>query len=245
MNRGERRVTQAAGEDVVEANHGHVLRHPDAGPGQRLEHPDGHLVVGGDDRVRKVLPGHGQQRLARFLAALHAVVALVETDELALRVGSQHVVQAEPPLAGVGRIRGPVHPEQPTSAVFADEVGDHGSRTGQVVRRHHVGGLLVRGAREDHHRNARGEPLDKGGGNDSLADQDPVCLAGERLQAGEPGIVGALQEGDQQRPFLIADPRLDTAQHLVVEQQVHVLDVVLLCRALHAHQADDVLAPTG
>jgi hypothetical protein len=44
---------------------------------------------------------------------------------------------------------------------------------------------------------------------------------------------------------VIADPRLDAAQHLVVEQQVHVLDVVLPCRALHTDQADDVLAAAG
>src|ERR1035441_361847 len=62
---------------------------------------------------------------------------------------------------------------------------------------------------------------------------------------GEAGIIGALQEGDEQRPVMIADPRLDAAQHLVVEQQVHVLDVVLPRRALHADQADDVLAAAG
>jgi len=44
---------------------------------------------------------------------------------------------------------------------------------------------------------------------------------------------------------MIANPRLDAAQHLVVEQQVHVLDVVLLRLALHAYQADDILAPAG
>jgi hypothetical protein len=129
--------------------------------------------------------------------------------------------------------------------VRPDEVGDHGGRAGQVVRRHHVDGLLMRGAREDHHRQAGGQPLDERGGHDPLADQDAVDLAGERLDPGVAGIVGALQEGDEQRPFLVPDPGFHAAQHLVVEQQVHVLDVVLLLVPLHADQADHVLAAPG
>ena len=39
--------------------------------------------------------------------------------------------------------------------------------------------------------------------------------------------------------------RLDAAQHLVVVQQAHVLDVEVLELALHAHQADHVLAAAG
>ena len=245
MNGGERGVAQAAGEDVVEADHGHVLRHPDAGPGQRLDHADGHLVVGGDDGIRQLGPGHGQQGLARLLAALDAVEALVEAGELALRVGAQHVVQAVAPLPGVRGIGWPVHPEQAPLAVIADEMGDHGGRAGQVVGRHHVDGLLVRGAREDHYGDTRGQALDEGGGDDPLTDQDAVDLAGERLDPGEAGVVRALQEGDEQRPVMVADPGLHPAQHLVVEQQVHVLDVVLLRLPLHADQADHVLAAAG
>ncbi len=44
---------------------------------------------------------------------------------------------------------------------------------------------------------------------------------------------------------MVTDPRLYSAQHLVVVEQAHILDVVLLCLALHAHQADDVLAAAG
>jgi hypothetical protein len=57
--------------------------------------------------------------------------------------------------------------------------------------------------------------------------------------------VRALQEGDEQRPVVVPDPGLHPAQHLVVEQQVHVLDVVLLLVPLHADQADHVLAAAG
>jgi len=47
------------------------------------------------------------------------------------------------------------------------------------------------------------------------------------------------------KPGSFADPGLHPAQHLVVEQQVHVLDVVLLRLPLHADQADHVLAAAG
>ena len=149
MHGGQRGLAQAAGEDVVEADQGYLVRHGDPGPGQRLEDPDGHLVVGGDDRIRQGLAGHGDQPLAGLLPALHAEEPLVPADELALGVRAEHLVQAESPLPGVGGVRRPVYPEQPSLAVITDEVGDHRGRARPVVRRHHVGRPLVRGARYD------------------------------------------------------------------------------------------------
>ena len=92
MNRGERRIAEASGEDIVEAGHGDVFRHPYAGPGQGLEHPDGHLVVGGHDRVREVLAAHGDQPLARLLPAADAIEPLVGAYELAVGVQLEYVL---------------------------------------------------------------------------------------------------------------------------------------------------------
>ena len=62
----------------------------------------------------------------------------------------------------------------------------------------------------------------------------PVDLAGQGIHPGEVGPV-ALHEGDQQRPVAVPDARLDAAQHLVVVQQAHVLDVDVVDLALDTH----------
>jgi hypothetical protein len=128
MNRGERRIAQAAGEDVVEADHRDLLRHPDAGSGQGPEHPDGHLVVRADHRVREVPAGHGGQRFPRLIPAVHVEGALERAGEPAARVCAQRILQAGAPLVGVGGVGRPCHEEQAAPAVVADEMrGERGA----------------------------------------------------------------------------------------------------------------------
>ena len=91
----------------------------------------------------------------------------------------------------------------------------------------------------------------------ALTDQQAVHLARQRQQAGLHRPVGRqpwcrcvvlAQEGDQQGPGELPDPRLDPAHHLVVEQQAHRLDVILVRLkpdVLHADKADHVLAVPG
>src|SRR5205807_7587235 len=69
----------------------------------------------------------------------------------------------------------------------------------------------------------------------------------QREQPGQVRVAGLLEIGDQQGPPVVPDARLDAAQYLVVEQQAHALDVVLLPwrLAFHADQADHVLAAPG
>ena len=64
MNGRECRVDVPRHRDVVEAPDGDVLRHPEPGLAQGVQRPDGHAVVGGENRSRAVLeleqlPGSG------------------------------------------------------------------------------------------------------------------------------------------------------------------------------------------
>src|SRR5271169_109683 len=85
------------------------------------------------------------------------------------------------------------------------------------------------------------------GGDEPLADENPVDLAGHRVQPAEIRRANplGLNEGDEEEQVVVTDPRLYSAKHLVVVEQTHVLDVLRLYLALHAHHADDVLAAAG
>lgn len=60
MDCGQRRLARHAVVDVVEPDHSDLFRHPDAGLGERAQHSDGHLIVGGDHGIREVFPGFGK-----------------------------------------------------------------------------------------------------------------------------------------------------------------------------------------
>jgi hypothetical protein len=181
---GERRIEQAGGIDIVEADDGHIARNGHASPGQGPEYPDGHLVVGAHDRLGQLPAVPDEQFFPGLLAAPDAEDAVHRADDLALRIAAQHMVEGESPLDGVGCIRRPVDVEQPPHAVLGDEVSDDRSRAGKVVGRYHVGRTFPGCPGYDHHGHARGEAFDDRRGNEPFADQDPVGLARERMQPG-------------------------------------------------------------
>ena len=160
----------------------------------------------------------------------------------------------EPPGPGVRRARRPVDVEQPAPAVLGDKVLDERVRARPVVRGHHVHAALRHVTRHDHHGDPLGQPGHHLRRDHALTDQQAVHLARERQQAGlhwpvrrhrGAAVLVLAQEGDQQGPGKLPDPRLDPAHHLVVEQQAHRLDVVLVRLepdVLHADKADHVLA---
>ena len=93
-----------------------------------------------------------------------------------------------------------------------------------------------------------GEALDVPGGGESFADENPVHLGRQRVQAGQfrRARPVCLHKAAEQQPLAVADPCLHAALDLVVVEQALGLDVVLACRlALHAHHADDVFAAAG
>jgi hypothetical protein len=157
----------------------------------------------------------------------------------------------------VGRGGRAVDVEQAAPAVIGDEVLDERVRARPVVRGHHVHPALRHVARHDDHGNPLREPRHDRRRDHALTDEQAVDLAGQREQAGLHRAVGGhrgaavlvlAQEGDQQRPGQVPDPRLDAAHDLVVEQQAHRLDVVLVRlepHVLHADEADNVLAVPG
>ncbi len=101
-----------------------------------------------------------------------------------MRVAAQRVVQGEPPLDRVGGVRRPADVEQAPPAVVGDEVGDEGGGAGEVVGGHHVGGLRAEGPGDDDDGKPRGEALDVPGIGEPFADENPVDLARQRIQAG-------------------------------------------------------------
>lgn len=99
---GQRRLAQVAGEDVVEPDHGDLFRYPDAGRGERSQHPDGHLVVGGDHGVRELAPAFGEDPPAGHQPAIDIVRAVGGAGQPGGRVVTQHLQQ---PAAPLGRVR--------------------------------------------------------------------------------------------------------------------------------------------
>jgi hypothetical protein len=86
------------------------------------------------------------------------------------------------------------------------------------------------------------------GGGESFADEHPVHLGRQRVQAGQFRLAEpvCLHKAAEQQPLAVADPCLHAALDLVVVEQALGFDVVLACRlALHAHHAEDVLAAAG
>ena len=102
MHGGERGIEQAAGIDVIEADHGHLPGDPYAGRGEGPQDPDSHLVVGAYDRFRQRPAVPEEQFLARLLTAADAEDPLRRADQLAVRMAAQDVFEGEPPLDRVG-----------------------------------------------------------------------------------------------------------------------------------------------
>ena len=125
---GERGIEQAAGIDVVEADHGHLLGDPYAGRGEGPQDPDRHLVVGAHDRFRQRPAESDKQFLARLLAAADTEDPLRRADQLAVRMAAQDVFEGEPPLDRVRRVRGADDVAQAPLAMSGDEVSDDGGR---------------------------------------------------------------------------------------------------------------------
>ena len=158
VNGRERRVAQAGGEDVVEADHRDLLGHPHPGCGERPEHPDGHQVVRADDRVRQLLAAGSEQFRARLLAAVDGERTLRRADKLAARVSGHQIGEREAALLRVRGAGRPVHVIQPPPAVVLDEVGHQRGGAGPVVGDHHVGRALVRVPGDDDHGQPLGQP---------------------------------------------------------------------------------------
>ena len=173
----ERGVEQARRVDIVEADHGHLAWYPHAGRREGPQHPDRHLVVGAHDRIGQRATVPGEQVFTGLFAASRAEDAVLGADKLALRIVAQHVMEAEPPLDGVGCIQRAVHMEQSLCAVIGNQVGDDRRRSGEVVGRHDVGRPVAWRPGYDHHGDPRGQALDMTGADEPFADEDAVHLA--------------------------------------------------------------------
>ena len=165
VDRGQRRVAQGGGVDVVKADQRDVIRHPDRVLGQGTEHADRHLVVGADDRVGQLAARAaevGQHLLRRGLAAAHAEPSAAGADQLGARMRVDDRLGGLPPGLGVGRGLRPVDVEQPTAAVVDDQVAHQRVRARPVVRRHHVHAAQRRVAGHHDHRQPPGQPGQRG-----------------------------------------------------------------------------------
>jgi hypothetical protein len=124
----------------------------------------------------------GEQFFTGLFAASRAEDAVLGADKLALRIIAQHMVEAEPPLDGVGCIQRAVHMEQSSCAVIGNQVSDDRRRSGEVVGRHDIGRPFAWRPGDDHHGDSRGQALDMTGADEPFADEDSVHLARERVQ---------------------------------------------------------------
>ena len=119
---------------------------------------------------------------------------------------------------------------RPRAVIDADDVGRQA---------HRIGG-------DEGDRDARGQQRQLLGVGDTLGDDHPVDLGRDLLH---PLVrarqAGAAQEGDQHRPAEIAQRALDSAQHLLDEQEGLALDIGLGAAALDGDQPDHFLAPLG
>ncbi len=204
-----------------------------------MQQPDRHLVVRADHRVRHVAVALGEKCLAELLAAGDSEQALRTAHKPTVGMAAQHVHESPAPLASVGRGRRPIQVVEPPAAVVLDQVSYQRGRSRPVVGGHHIGRALARVPSDDNDGQPLGQAGQEGRRDDSLTDQQPVDLAGQRQQARQVGLAALFEAGDHQRPVEGPDPRLDPAQD--------PFDVVLHLwrRALHADQADHVLAAAG
>src|SRR5258707_62791 len=111
-----------AGEMWVKATTANPGGKARPGPRPASQQPDRHVVVGAHDRVGQLPAVSGEQVVPSLLAAADAKGAVRGADETTVRIAAQGVVEAEPPLDGVGRVRWPVEVEQPPLAVSGDQV---------------------------------------------------------------------------------------------------------------------------
>ena len=180
----------------------------------------------------------------RQLAADRGEPALEGPARGGARVLGEHFLEGAAPGPRVRRVGRAGDVEQPGPAVHLDEVADERLGPGTVVGVDDVDVRLVRRAGDQHDRQPGRQPGQLLRADDALGDQQPVDLAGHRLQPLVGGVAG-LEERDQQRPADLAQRGLDAAQHLLDEQQAGLLDVGIGAAALDGDQADHLLALPG
>jgi hypothetical protein len=135
---GQRWLAQSGGKDVVEPGHGDLFRDPDAGRGERSQHSDGHLVVGGNYSVRELAPAFGEDPPAGRQPAFDIVRAVGGAGQPDGWVVAQHLEQPAPPLGRIRHAGRAVDMVDPALAVVFDQVREDGGRSGPVVGGHHV-----------------------------------------------------------------------------------------------------------
>jgi hypothetical protein len=237
---GQGRRGEAGLLHVVEADHGELLRDPDAAARERLDHADGDGVVGAGDGL-EIRRGPGalvEEAGHRPPAGLGGEVA--RDHELGVvghrGAGEDVAVGGEAPL-GLGVRRGAADEGDPAHAVVDHEVAEHGAGAGGVVHRDGGGpgdvdpdeahgqrpeaiadaeqglaaDLVAERAREDH------EAV-HGAGADERVQAAPgagVGVEGAALEAEDPGapIPGGLPRALQDGPLVAVAQRLDEEAH--------------------------------
>jgi hypothetical protein len=177
---GQRRLASRAVVDVVEPDHGDLFRHPDAGRGERAQHPDGHLVVGGHHGIREVIPGFREDPPSRCQAAFNVERAGGRADQTGGRMVAQRLLKPDPPLGRVRHAGRAVDVIYPAFAVLFNQVRNDGGRPGPVIGGDYVNFRFGGVARDDGHRHPAGQPLQQRGREAAGTDQYPVHLAGDR-----------------------------------------------------------------
>ncbi len=248
MHRRQRRVAQAAGEDVVESDHGDVVGHADARLGSA---PAARRSPSGRWR-RRPRQASWPRSASSSWPASSPLPTLNNPCELPTSwqsgLAAQHVHQRPAPLAGVGRGRRPVHVVEPPPAVLARSGASTRATAPERLSAVTTSAARSRGLPAITTTGSRSASLARNGdGTIPSPISRPSTLPDSDSSLGRSGSLRLFEVGDQQRPVLMPDPRLDAAQDLVVEEQAHALDVVLQLQrlALDADQADHVLAAPG
>jgi len=243
MDRGQRRTEQGAEVDVVEPDHGHVGG--DADPG-RLQFPHGphrHLVIGADNGIWQLGVRRGEYFPYRELAADRREPALEGSCQPHARILGKRLLEDAAPFPRVRCLAGPGDVEQPGRAVPFDQVARQLPGASAIVDVHDVGIRLVRGAGNQHDRDAPSKPGQVLRWVDALGDQQPVDLRRNLLQPPvRTRVVGGVAHRDQHRPFRSAQRGLNAAQHLIDEQQAFMLDRGVRTAAFDGDEADHFLA---
>jgi hypothetical protein len=153
------------------------------------------------------------------------------------------LLQGAAAFPGVRGGRRPGNLEQPGPAVPFDQVADRRPGAGPVVDAEDVGVRLAGGAGDQHDRDPGRHSRQMLGADDPLGDEQPVDLGRDLLHPPVgTGRVVVPQQGDQQRPFDLAERGLHAAQYLFDEQQALLLDIGVRAAAFHCQQADHFLA---
>jgi hypothetical protein len=149
--------------DVVEPDDRDLFRHPDASRGERAQHPDGHLVVGGNHGVREIIPEFGEDPPSRCQAAVNEERAGGRADQPRGRMVAQRLLHSDTPLGRVRHVGRAADVVDAALAVIFDQVPNDGGRPGTVIRGDHVNSRFGGIARDDRHRHPSGQPLHQPG----------------------------------------------------------------------------------